>query len=870
MYSAGMHLDLPDPSHGRKHSFEPQPHDEEAYRRSILICEESLSDASIEYNENFHPEGVHERDDEKKHSGGMALPEIRIAYPPRGPNGVPPRSQRLMYFAEASDAFLAFLVVLFALSAGGHSVVWFYFLGKLNTAISEAYNITTCEDKKKVDPEFMFNVLLAEKNIWHIYKLLLVLVWVFFSCLFLDICVRMVTFRQLKRLKLVLFAKLLSLDAGWYDENEIGHLMEQMTITMSQVEISVGSLVGESLFKVFLAFIGFIGTMPQGWRLSLLINGVMIPANFFRVLVSASLRDRLMVQQTKLYGEAASASEETLSGISVVWAFNGQKQQIQKYNEKLNKVKVASNKAGLKIGLTRGFAEFICMGGQSLAMWYLIKVSSDYPEQYGLDEFFGIFVTSLSSTYMMSMGMSGLEQVMRSRSAIKSLVNIIETPSAIDPLDPGGQKLESVAGEIEFRNIHFSYPTRKEAEVLPGLSLTISSGKTYALVGESGNGKSTIVQLLLRLYDPDDGEVSLDGANLKDLNVEWYRSQIGVVSQMPTLFCGTVRDNITGGDHHATEEGVINAAKNANIHEFVLALPEQYETPIGEGGGGLSGGQKQRIAIARALYKNPKILILDEATSALDNESEKVVQQALNKAREGRTTLVIAHRLSTVRDADVIIVLDKGHILEQGSHEALMNQKGMYYALVVAQQVSGAQAVPSIDDIPRNTVDALPVPPPSGGRLSRLGIQDMHTNAPRLSMAMQRDALTSMINMTKSTHEVQDSAHKRKKSVHALEKSSLMDSLTIKLPGNEDVMVNTKGRKKSRPKNLTGQMMKFLRKDYCVFFITLIFVMLRSFEQPLNCFFLLSLIKLLWSMRDRKNAEIWLCLGFSVKLDWLC
>jgi len=843
-----------------------------SYRRGIKEACESLSKISLNdaKHANKDAQGLSEEERHSfklkdKLSTRLKMPEIMIAYPPRSPQGNPPsRRRRLTYFAEGKDKALLCFVFLFALSGGGHNLVWFIFMGKLNNLISVRYNVTTCEEQRKENDQFLFQFITSEENIWYIYYLLLVIAWVFCSCFLLDVCIRMMTYRMLKRLKLVLFARLLSLDSGWYDQNEIGHLMEQMTITMTQVESSVGSIAGESFFKVFLALIGFAGTLPLGWRLSLLLNGLMIPANLFRVVVSASLRERLLIKQTKLYGDAGTVSEETLSGISIVWAFNGQRQQAEKYNTKLDRVRRASNSAGLKIGLTRGFAEMIVMGGQSLAMWYMIKVSIDYPEQYGLEQFFSIFVTSLSSTYLMSMGMSGMEILARSRSALKSLIDIIETPSKIDPLDPRGRRLDRVFGDIEFKNVQFSYPARKKVPVLPGLSFTISRGNTYALVGESGNGKSTIVQLLLRLYDPDDGAVCLDGNNVKDLNVEWYRSQIGVVSQMPTLFSGSIKDNISGGEPHASDENIINAAKMANVHEFVMALPDQYETVVGEGGGGFSGGQKQRLAIARALYKNPRILILDEATSALDNESEKIVQKALERARMGRTTLVIAHRLSTIQDADVIVVLEKGQILEKGSHDGLMTLRGMYYALVKGQETTGLQAVPSVDNIPRESIDL----PPS--RLNSLrgdasgilqgrvkerlnSVREETIIVPSVTGVMgypgrgslQRDKL-SFVSMRSGSY-----------GGHSLRKSFAQSDYS---PINEesDHIQTEKVVKRSRrrPQNLTNQMMKLVRPDCCLLISALFFVLLRSLEQPLNLFFLMSLIvETLWSNMTLKNEK---------------
>jgi len=223
--------------------------------------------------------------------------------------------------------------------------------------------------------------------------------------------------------------------------------------------------------------------------------------------------------------------------------------------------------------------------------------------------------------------------------------------------------------------------------VLNGYNLTVSPGKVIALVGQSGCGKSTTVGLLERWYDVLGGSISLDGKNIKDINLKWLRQQVGLVGQEPVLFSGTIAENIKYGKRNATQEEIEQAAKSANAHKFITSFPDGYDTPVGEKGTQLSGGQKQRIAIARAIVKNPRILLLDEATSALDTESEKIVQAALDSVMQGRTTIVIAHRLSTIRNADMIAVIENGKVVEQGVHDELMAQQGAYYNLVQRQTI---------------------------------------------------------------------------------------------------------------------------------------------------------------------------------------
>ncbi|CAF3233074.1 unnamed protein product, partial [Rotaria sp. Silwood2] len=250
-----------------------------------------------------------------------------------------------------------------------------------------------------------------------------------------------------------------------------------------------------------------------------------------------------------------------------------------------------------------------------------------------------------------------------------------------------GLTKDDLIGEIHFSNVYFSYPSRPDAPILNNLSFNIKSGQTVALVGSSGSGKSTCIQLLQRFYDSQLGSILIDGKQINEYNLKWLRKHIGVVNQEPILFHTTIRENILLGSDSATNEEIYEAAKMANAHDFIMTLPNKYETLVGERGAALSGGQKQRIAIARALLRDPKILLLDEATSALDYESEKIVQKALDQVAQGRTTLIIAHRLSTVRNADKIIVMQQGEIVEEGDHDSLMKAQGIYFDLIKQQNL---------------------------------------------------------------------------------------------------------------------------------------------------------------------------------------
>jgi ATP-binding cassette subfamily B (MDR/TAP) protein 1 len=265
-----------------------------------------------------------------------------------------------------------------------------------------------------------------------------------------------------------------------------------------------------------------------------------------------------------------------------------------------------------------------------------------------------------------------------------SIFALLDRKSQIDSSSDEGRTLANVKGNIDFRHVSFKYPTRPDVQIFSDFTLHIPSGKTVALVGESGSGKSTAIALLERFYNPESGTILLDEVEIKNLKVNWLRDQMGLVGQEPVLFNDTIRANIAYGKHgDVTEEELIKAAKASNAHEFISSLPQGYDTTVGERGVQLSGGQKQRVAIARAILKDPKILLLDEATSALDAESERIVQDALDNVMVGRTTIIVAHRLSTIKGADIIAVLKDGAIAEKGRHEALMNIKDGVYASLV-------------------------------------------------------------------------------------------------------------------------------------------------------------------------------------------
>uniref|UniRef100_A0A673H438 Multidrug resistance protein 1-like n=1 Tax=Sinocyclocheilus rhinocerous TaxID=307959 RepID=A0A673H438_9TELE len=396
----------------------------------------------------------------------------------------------------------------------------------------------------------------------------------------------------------------------------------------------------------------------------------------------------LTSKELSAYAKAGAVAEEILVAIRTVVAFNGQKKAVEKYEKNLIEAKNFGVKKAITTNVSMGLTQFIIFGTYALAFWYGTKLSVDEPENYSIGKVLTVFFSVMIGSFSLGQGAPNLESIAKARGAAYEVYKTIDMPRPIDSSSNEGHKPDHVKGDIEFKNIHFSYPSRKDVKILQGMSLKIPHGKTIALVGASGCGKSTTIQLLQRFYDPDSGEVTLDGHDIRSLNVCWLRENMGIVSQEPVLFGTTIAENIRYGREDATDEDIERAIKEANAYDFISKLPDKLNTMVGERGAQLSGGQKQRIAIARALVKNPKILLLDEATSALDTQSESIVQAALDKARAGRTTIVIAHRLSTIRSADIIAGFSEGKVVEQGTHRELMAKKGVYYSLVM-QQVHG-------------------------------------------------------------------------------------------------------------------------------------------------------------------------------------
>jgi ATP-binding cassette subfamily B (MDR/TAP) protein 1 len=394
-------------------------------------------------------------------------------------------------------------------------------------------------------------------------------------------------------------------------------------------------------------------------------------------------------KEEETFARANQTASEAFSAIRTISAFNMQDQMAELYRKNLEKPTAESRKRAWWAGLGFAFAQFIMYGLYSVAFWYMgLEISRGYSSfEDALRAFFAVFMAAFG----FAQAQLYFPDVAKGSAATQRVFSVIDRIPTIDASFEGGIRLDQCTGEIVIDKVTFSYPQRPSVKVFQGFSLSIPAGSTVALVGESGSGKSTVISIIERFYDPQKGTVLLDGVDIKNLNLHWLRAQIGLVSQEPIVFNLSIADNIRYGYPDASLEKVAEAAKAAFADSFVNELQDGLDTKLGEGAVQLSGGQKQRIAIARAIIKNPRVLLLDEATSALDAESEHAVQEALDHLMVGRTTLIVAHRLSTVFHSNSIAVIHSGRIVEQGSHEELVAKNGAYAHLVARQMLSHQQ-----------------------------------------------------------------------------------------------------------------------------------------------------------------------------------
>uniref|UniRef100_A0A453A823 ABC transporter domain-containing protein n=1 Tax=Aegilops tauschii subsp. strangulata TaxID=200361 RepID=A0A453A823_AEGTS len=463
-----------------------------------------------------------------------------------------------------------------------------------------------------------------------------------------------------------------------------GQVVSKMSGDIVLVQDAIGEKVGkfQNLVAAFLG--GFIVGFVKGWILSLVMLAC-VPPILFAAGVVAKVLSKISSRGQASYSNAGNIVEQTIGAIKTVVSFNGEKKAIISYNKLIHK----AYKTDVEEGLTNGFGMasvlFVFYSSYGLAIWYGGKLV--LAKGYTGGQVITVLLAIMTGAMSLGNAAPCMTAFIEGQSAAHRLFTTIKRKPEIDPNNNSGEKLVDMRGDIELKDVYFSYPTRRGQLIFDGFSLHVPSGTTMAIVGESGSGKSTVISLVERFYDPQAGEVLIDGVNIKDLQLDSIRRKISLVGQEPLLFMTSIKDNITYGKEDATIEEIKRAAKLANAAIFIDKLPNGYDTMVGQRGAQLSGGQKQRIAIARAIIKNPRILLLDEATSALDVESERIVQEALDRIMVDRTTLVVAHRLTTVRNVDCISVIQQGKIVQQGSHdELILNLDGAYSQLILLQE----------------------------------------------------------------------------------------------------------------------------------------------------------------------------------------
>ncbi|KAF6172248.1 hypothetical protein GIB67_024870 [Kingdonia uniflora] len=588
---------------------------------------------------------------------------------------------KLFSFADALDIVLMIIGTVAALAHGLAMPLMSFFLGHL---------INTFGTTVVGDRNFIKEV--SKVSLWFVYLGIVAGVASFLQVA----CWNVTGARQAARIKNLYLKTLLRQDIAFFDnEANTGEVVGTMSGDAALIQDAMAEKVGKCLQLISSFIGGFTIAFFHGWLLVLVMLCTAPLLVISHAAVSTVLRKNATSGQAA-YREAGAIVEQTIGSIRTVVSFTGEKRVVDRYNRSVEISRKAFVQQGFSVGVGIGSLMFVLLGSYSLAVWFgsVMILHRGYT---GGDVIIVIFSVVTGATSLGDVSPC-LRAFATGKAAAFKMFKTINRKTNIDAYDTTGCKLDDIRGDIELRDIHFSYPSRLDQEILSGFSISITSGTTAALVGESGSGKSTVISLIERFYDPQAGEVLIDGINLKEFQLRWIREKIGLVSQEPVLFASTIKDNIVYGKYDATVDEIRVAVELANAATFIDKMPQGLETMVGDYGSQLSGGQKQRVAIARAILRDPRILLLDEATSALDVESERVVQEALDKIMANRTTIVVAHRLSTVKKSDMIAVIHGGKIIEKGLHSELVNSNGAYNQLIRLQNGNQESEMKSTND----------------------------------------------------------------------------------------------------------------------------------------------------------------------------
>lgn len=533
-----------------------------------------------------------------------------------------------------------------------------------------------------------------DSDFWSLMYLMLGLVQ-FVSNVIQSITLGYISERATRKIREQAFEHMLAQDMSYFDNtsNSAAALAAFLAVEPTQAAGIMGSALGNMLVSVTNIVSSVAVALAFGWKLGLVcfsLVPVLFLSGFFQIWLLSKFHERV----GKAYAQSAAFASEYISAMPVVASLCLEKEVSRQYSATLIMQKrqslISASKSSVLYAASLSII-FLCLG---LGFWYGSTLLATF--EYDTFQLFICLMAVIFGAQAAGSFCSYFPEILRSRFSAVQLKTLFERKPAVDHRTNSGLSLAGTGGQIEFHNVGFRYGPQR-SEVLHDLNLTIKPSQHVGIVGTSGSGKSTLVALLERFYDPSNGKITIDGQDLTELNINEYRNNVALVNQHPTLFQGTIRENLimgrannnsyTGGiETQVSDQDIKKACRDANIYDFIVSLPDGFETLCGVGGMLLSGGQKQRISIARALIRSPKILLLDEATSALDSESEHAVQAALSQASRGRTTISIAHRLSTLQQADVIHVLEQGRIVESGSHAELMTLGGRYAAMVRLQQ----------------------------------------------------------------------------------------------------------------------------------------------------------------------------------------